>query len=171
MSQYAADDGTHRVTLRWKTSFDLTRISRNIQEMKHEIYNLLNYIFDDNDGILYKWQHSGTNQHNFISKMTPDEVHQFLCPSIGIMPSKSLLVIPLHFGFSSSTPSKWQNGASTRQDNLNKHDVTVSFSNCTSISGKLVVAGYILLKAPMTSHCLRYLQSLRKNAPSNHPAF
>ena len=44
--------------------------------------------------------------------------------------------------------------------NQGKHDVTVSFSNCTSVSGILVVAGYILLKAPMTTHRLRYLQSL-----------
>jgi hypothetical protein len=163
-------DGTHRVTLRWKTSLDMTCISRNTQDMKDKIYNLLNDIFDDDDGLLYKWQHSGTDQFNVISKMTPDEVRHFICPSIGILPSQSMLVVPIRYGFSSNTPSKWRNLASTKE-NLNKHDVTVSFSNCTSISGKLVVAGYILLKAPMTTHRLRYLQSLRNMLPATTPPF
>lgn len=58
------------------------------------------------------------------------------------------------------------------QENLNKHKVTVYFSNCTSINeGKLVVAGYILLRAPMLTHRLHYLQSFVKNASSNHYAF
>ncbi|KAI2507667.1 hypothetical protein MHU86_6760 [Fragilaria crotonensis] len=102
--------------------------------------------------------------------MSPDEVRQYICPSIGIIPSKSMIVIPIRFGFSSTNPSKWRN-LETTKEKLDKHDVTVSFSNCTSISGKLVVAGYILLKAPMTTHRLRYLQSLRLMLPQSTSPF
>jgi hypothetical protein len=71
--------------------------------MKKGISNLLNDIFDDDDGLLYKWQHSGTKHHNSISKMMPDEVRQFLCPAIGIFPSKSMFVI--HSGKPQQTQS------------------------------------------------------------------
>lgn len=163
-------DGTYRVTLRWKTTLDVTRLSRQTQVLKDEIYNLLNDIFHDDDGLLYKWQNSGTEEHNSISKMTPDEVRQYISPSIGILPSQSMIVIPIRFGFSSNTPSKWRNLESTKEK-LTKYDVSVSFSNCTSVSGKLVVAGYILLKAPMTTHRLRYLQSLRLKLPPTTSPF
>ncbi|KAI2508456.1 hypothetical protein MHU86_5983 [Fragilaria crotonensis] len=163
-------DGTHRVTLRWKTSLDITRISRQTEELKEEIYKLLDDIFDDDDGLLYKWQHAGTDIHNLISKMTPSEVRHFISPSIGILPSLSMIVIPIRFGFSSNTPAKWRNLPST-QEKLEKHNVTVSFSNCTSTSGNLVVNGFILLKAPMTTHRLRYLQSLRQQLPETTPPF
>ena len=163
-------DGTYRVTLRWKTSIDTNRLSRQTQEIKEDIYNLLNDIFDDDDGLLYKWQQEGTSERNSISKMTPTEVRQYISPSVGLMPSQSTMIIPIRFGFSSSTPSKWRNLQSTKEK-LDKHNVTVSFSNSATNSGNLVVAGYILLKAPMTTHRLRYLQSLRRQLPPSTPPF
>ena len=164
-------DGTYRVTLRWQTPLNLSRFSRQTQELKDEIYALLNDIFDDDDGHIYKWQQSGTEYYNSISKMTPTEVRQYLSPSISIMPSQSMIVIPLRFGFlGGNTPAKWRNQESTWKK-LTNYNVTVSFSNCTSISGNLVVAGFILLKAPMTTHRLRYLQSLRQMLPPNIPPF
>jgi hypothetical protein len=163
-------DGTYRITLRWKTSLDLTKISTQSKEMKEGIYNLLKELFADEDGMLYKWQQPGTDQYNVLSKMSPDDVRQFICPSIGIVPSQSMLVIPIRYGFTNNTPSKWRNLASTKTI-LEKKNVTVSISNCTSVSGDLVIAGYILLKAPMTTHRLRYLQSLRQQLPDTTPQF
>ena len=163
-------DGTYRITLRWKTSLDLNKISTQSQEMKEGIYNLLTELFSDEDGMLYKWQQPGTDQYNALSKMSPDDVRQFICPSIGIVPSQSMLVIPIRYGFTNNTPSKWRNLASTKTV-LEQKNVTVSISNCTSVSGDLVIAGYILLKAPMTTHRLRYLQSLRQQLPDTTPQF
>jgi hypothetical protein len=81
-----------------------------------------------------------------------------------------MVVIPIRYGFTSNNPSKWRNSESTKTK-LEKHKVTASFSNCTSASGDLAIAGYILLKAPMTTHRLRYLQYLRQQLPSSTPAF
>ena len=148
-------DGTYSITLRWKTSLDIIRISIQSQEMNEGIYNLLKELFADEDGMLNKWQQPGTDQYNVLSKMLPDDVRQFICPSIGIIPSQSMLVISIHYGFTKNTPSKWRNSESTKAL-LEQKNVTVSISNCTSISGELVIAGYILLKAPMTTHRLRY---------------
>ena len=163
-------DGTYRVTLRWKTSININRISKQQEDLKDEIYEILDDLFDDDDGMLYKWQQEGTDQYHVISSMSASTVRQFISPSISILPSQSMIVIPFRFGFAKSTPSSWRNRAST-QATLDKHKVTVSFSNCSSTSGALVIAGFILLKAPMTTHRLRYLQSLRKQLPANAPAF
>ena len=57
------------------------------------------------------------------------------------------------------------------KEKLAKYDVTVAISNSTSTSGKLMIAGYILLKAPMTTHRIRYLQYLRQCLPENTPPF
>jgi hypothetical protein len=86
------------------------------------------------------------------------------------MPSLSKVVVPIRFGFAGQTPSNWRNTERTKAT-MEKYNATVSFSNSATTSGKLVVAGYILLKAPMTTHRLRYLQSLRKALPENTPPF
>ena len=163
-------DGTYRVTVRWKLSMELNRISRQASEMKEAIYTMLIELFTDDDGHLYKWSDDGTTNFKAISKMTSTEVRQFICPSLTIIPSQSLAIIPLRYGFSGTTPSNWRNSAATRTT-LEKYNATVSISNSTSTSGDLVISGYLLLKAPMTTHRLRYLQSLRKQLPDETPPF
>jgi hypothetical protein len=143
---------------------------RNPITMKDEIHKFLTEILKDDDGSLYKWENTGTDSNSPISKMTPDSVRQFISPSVTIMPSLSTVVLPVRFGFTGKTPSAWRNSVETKEI-LVRHGATVSFSNSTTTSGKLVVAGYILLKAPMTTHRLRYLQSLRQMLPDNTPPF
>ena len=116
------------------------------------------------------WTHSDTDPPNMISKMTSQQVRHFISLSISIMPALSKVVVPIRFGFVGQTPSQWRNKEKTKAT-LEKFKATVSFSNSTTTSGKLVVAGYILLKAPMTTHRLRYLQSLRNVLPENTPPF
>ena len=163
-------DGTYRVTVRWKFSMDVNRISRQASEMKDAIYNMLNELFSDDDGYLYNWSDDGTDNFKAISKMTPTEVRNFICPSLTIIPSQSLAIIPLRYGFSGKTPGNWRNSAAT-QATLTKYTATASISNSTSTSGDLVISGYLLLKAPMTTHRLRYLQSLRSQLPDATPPF
>ena len=64
-------DGTYRVTLRWKTSIDISRINHQASELKDEIYDLLDDLFDDDDGLLYKWQSEGTDEFHCISSGNP----------------------------------------------------------------------------------------------------
>ena len=163
-------DGTYRVTFRLTVSAAQMSNYRDTSKLKEEVYVFLNEIFNDDHGSLYNWNHKGTDQLNSISKMTPTQVRQFISPSISIMPSLSLVVVPIRFGFVGQLPSKWRNTEQTKEI-LKKFKATVSFSNSTTTSGKLVSAGYILLKAPMTTHRLRYLQSLRKMLPDNTPPF
>jgi hypothetical protein len=162
-------DGTYRVTIRWKVPMEVKTISRQQKEMNQAIYEMLNKLFQDEDGFLYEWNNTGVDRYNVISKMTATEVSQFLC-SQTYVPSQSLVIIPLRYAFAASTPGQWRNLERTTSA-MSTLNITVSISNSTSTSGDLVHAGYILLKAPMNTHRLRYLQSLRKLLPSNAPPF
>ena len=163
-------DGTYRVTFRLTVSADQMRNYRNPDKMKEEIFTFLSEILTEDDGSLYSWNHSDTDPPSIISKMTPQQVRQYISPSVSIMPSLSKVVVPIRFGFAGQTPSNWRNTERVKAA-IEKYKATVSFSNSATTSGKLVVAGYILLKAPMTTHRLRYLQSLRKALPENTPPF
>ncbi|KAI2501871.1 hypothetical protein MHU86_12563 [Fragilaria crotonensis] len=164
------NDGTYRITIGWKTKIDPTNNSRQAASLSKSIYDFLNDLFSDDDGLLYHWGTEGLERYNLISNMTPQEVRSFISPSVTLMPSQSMMIIPIRFGFTSNTPSTWRNQDTTKAV-LDKYKVTVSFSNSKSTSGKLVIAGYVLLKAPMTTHRLRYLQFLRSTLPDSTPGF
>lgn len=123
-------------------------------QLTSQIYDFLNELFSDDDGLLYKWGRDDLDHFNSISKMTPDEVRSFIAPSITIIPTESLVIVPLRFGFSGKAPSTWRNKETTKLT-LGHHNSTLSISNSKTTSGKLVIAGYILLKAPMTTHRIR----------------
>jgi hypothetical protein len=163
-------DGTKRVTFRLKLPLDEFRLFRVPATMKDAVYKFLNKLFSDDDGCLYDWSHIGTDKFGTISQMTPDQVRQFICPSITLMPDTSLVILPVRFGFTGQSPSKWRNLEST-QAALDDYNATVSFSNATSTSGKLVIAGYVLYKAPMTTHRKRWLDYLRTQLDEDTPPF
>lgn len=91
-------------------------------------------------------------------------------PAITILPSQSLVIIALQIGFRNQNPTVWKNKTITKEM-LKDFQATVSFSNSISTGGKLVIAGYILLKSPNLMHRIRYLQSLRSKLPDTPPGF
>ena len=128
------NDGTNRLTLRWKTSIDTRTLSSKSPQMNEETYSLISKLFTDEDGHLYQWGTAGVDNFNTISRMTPAEVRSFISPSISIIPEQSMIIIPIQFGFSSPTPATWRNKTSTKAT-LDRRSVTVSISNSTSTSG------------------------------------
>ncbi|KAI2494434.1 hypothetical protein MHU86_20117 [Fragilaria crotonensis] len=163
-------DGTKRVTFRLKLNVDEFRLFRVPATMKDAVYKFLNKIYGDDDGCLFDWSNHGTDKFGTISQMTPQQVRQFICPSITIMPDASMVILPIRYGYSGISPSKWRNLDST-QATLDEYNATVSFSNATSTSGKLVIAGYVLYKAPMTTHRKRWLDYLRTQLDEDTPPF
>ncbi|KAI2499362.1 hypothetical protein MHU86_15144 [Fragilaria crotonensis] len=92
------NDGTIRITLRWKTTADVVSLalSQQSQKLSVAIHSLLNEIFRDEDGLLYLWKDEGTENYNSLSKMTPEEVRSYIAPSISVLPSQSQIIIALH---------------------------------------------------------------------------
>ena len=164
------NDGTFRVTLRWTLPPDPARTSLQTPEMKKQIYDLLAELFTDDDGYFYKWDNDNLDTYAHISALSPDELRSFLSHTLQYSPSQRIATIPFRYGFAGKTPTKWRNADSTKQTLENKK-ATVSFSNVKTTSGKLVIAGYILLKAPNTTHRGRYQQSLIKLLPDDTPPF
>ena len=162
-------DGTKRVVLRWKLPIELSRISTQSTEIQKEIHTVLNEFICDDDGCIYDWNQDSADRQSPISKLSPSELRTYL-PSTITISAERLIMVQIRFGFFGTTPSKWRNQQSTKEK-LERYAVTVAISNSTSTSGKLLIAGYILLKAPMTTHRLRYLQSLRQSLPDNTPPF
>ncbi|KAI2497763.1 hypothetical protein MHU86_16758 [Fragilaria crotonensis] len=164
------NDGTHRITIRCKVKFELNNSPEHADEINRHVYYLLNELFSDDDGLLYKWGRDDLDHFNSLSKMTPSEVRAFIAPSITLIQTLSIMIIPIRFGFSGMTPSTWRNKVRTKMS-LEQHEATVSISNSKTTSSKLVIGGYILLKAPMTTHRIPYLQSIRSMLPETTPHF
>jgi hypothetical protein len=162
-------DGTKRVVFRWKLPTELSRISMQSTEIQKEIHTVLNEFICDEDGSIYDWNQESVDRQSPISKLSPSELRTYL-PSTITISAERLITVPIRYGFFGTTPAKWRNQQSTKEK-LERYSVTVAISNSTSTSGKLLIAGYILLKAPMTTHRLRYLQSLRQALPDNTPPF
>jgi hypothetical protein len=75
----------------------------------------------------------------------------------------STFVFGARFRLSDQTPIPWRNNDNTKKD-LKDNGISLTVSNSTCSSGRLVVASYILFKAPnATHHRVRYLQSISNN--------
>ena len=166
------NDGTIRISLRWKTTADVVSLalSQRSKKLSVAIHSLLNDIFRDEDGLLYLWKDEGTENCNSLSKMTPEEVRSYIAPSLSVHPSQSQIIIALRFGFTDKPSFNWKN-QSRVQEAITRNKVSVMFSNSKSTSGDHVISGYILLKAPRTTHRTRFLQSLRSKLPATTPFF
>ena len=67
------------------------------------------------------------------------------------------------------SPTKWK--TAEKMEVLKAANLAVNVSNSRSTSGNLVIAGYILLKSPNTTHRQRYMQHLIRQLPENTPYF
>ena len=79
-----------------------------------------------------------------------------------------MLIFGARFCFNTN-PIKWKTAA--KQQALKSANLQVQVSNSRCTSGKLVIAGYILLKAPNATHRHRYVQHLIRQLPENTPFF
>ncbi|KAI2489453.1 hypothetical protein MHU86_25144 [Fragilaria crotonensis] len=163
------NDGTHRVTLRIKMSTNASSADTQSDEIHDKVYNILTELFLDEDGKLYNWHIDDLRDPNFISNMTLIQIRSHM-PRVTIVSSQSLVIVHLRYGFATKNPSVWKNRDTTKAI-FARHNITVSISNSKSTSGRLVIAGYLLLKAPNLTHRVRYLQSLRTYLPDDTPPF
>ena len=164
------NDGTHRITVRWTPRKHDLSPERNPGEWTQEALLMLQDLFKDEYGVLYRWESQDLSRWIQLSSLTAGELRDFISPSITYVQSKKMFVFGVRFGFTSKTPVAWQHQTSTKQARR-EHNVWTTLSNSSCLSGNLVNAGYILMKAPNTTHKIRYLQSLRNQLPDNTPFF
>lgn len=164
------NDGTHRVTIRWTRKHDFHILNKNPTAWLNEALILLKGLFTSTDGVFYRWESKDLTQSRTIDQMTITELRDFISPTISPLESTFQFAFGLCFAFHTNSPSQWRSSATTHRV-LAEHEVSIGFSNSTCASGKMVVAGYILLKAPNSTHRIHYLKSLRSQLPPHTPYF
>ena len=164
------NDGTHRITFRWKPSGDFRNYNEHSTTWLTEAHSLMSDLFTDEDCSLFRWESKDLKKSNVMSELSPGDLREFLSPNITFLPSTSQIIFGARVCFAAKFPGQWKNKERTRQT-LQVNRTSISISNSTTTSGKDVIAGYILLKAARTTHRTRFLQSLRKQLPPETPFF
>ena len=151
----ATKDGTHRLTFRWKPT-NYTQLTGNQVLWLTKLLEALQVIFTNQDGMLYRWESTNLTNFSPISELTSTALRDYISPKITSLDSISTFVFGLRFSFAHKNHVTWRS-----QAHLNKllkdNGLGVSISNSTCDGGRLVIAGYILFKAPNTTHRVRYL--------------
>jgi hypothetical protein len=97
--------------------------------------------------------------------LNPDNLADFISPKIAEIDSKETFVFGIRVSMcSGGSPGPWINNQAT-QAALFNHRMDVSISNATSDSGDVVIAGYIFLKDPTTTHRVHFTSFLRQQLP------
>ena len=160
------------MTIKWTTNdiAKMTHMDKDKKFLDKEIYKLISALMQYEDGTFYRWESEDLVQARTISQMPVSELRDFVSPVISFIKRTSQVIFGLRFAFTNTNPVTWQRSSTVRQA-MKTLDVTVSVSNSKSTSGKLVTAGYILLKAPNTTHLHRYTQYLREKLSEVTPYF
>ena len=143
---------------------------RRPQEWTSAAMNVLKELLAGNSGVACRWESQDLATWKTIEEMDDSELREYLSPQITYLASTGMYIFGLRFGFTKSNPVEWQSLEKTK-DAMRRHKVWVTVSNSSCHGGKLVYAGYLLMKAPNSTHKDRYLQSLRNRLPTNTPFF
>ena len=168
-SSVTTNDGTHRLTFRWSLTKQCYQdFDSNPQRMLENIHHMLQDMFSKKDGYIHQWTSLATPLS--IDQLdNPGKVRQYISPNITMIKATHQIVFGVRFCFNQS-PIAWK-AAEPVTSAMQKFHINVSVSNSTCDSGKLIIAGYLLLKAPNTTHRHRYLQYLQSNLPDTAPFF
>ena len=146
-NEIATNDGTNRLTFKWKVlKSEFNSLTQNRTQLLSEIQSLLSVMFTTPDGFSYRWESQYLTQARTIQDLLSTDVKQFLAPAITTLPSfNTTIIFAARFGFT-EYPIAWKNSDKVKEA-LKLNNMTVSVSNSKSTSGKLTIAGYILLKS------------------------
>ena len=163
------NDGTHRVTVKWKPTGGLIQYASDTAKMQEDIKDLLGKIFEEHDGCLYPWGTDELTQSITTQKMTKASFDTYVAPSPTLLKSTAQVTFNVRFRFTDN-PTTWSNTDAQRHK-LKELQSEVRSYNSSSSGGKLVSAGYVLLKNPSQTSLHRYTQYLRHMMPANTASF
>lgn len=163
------NDGTHRVNIKWKPPEDISVYEQDKCKLNECIYNLVHEMFPAEVGLFYRWESEDLVISKVVQNMTATELRDFISPKVTLVSTSAQMIFGLRVGFTQS-PVRWRK-SEHMQSVFKRHKLEVLISNSQSASGKMVTAGYILLKAPNTTNVNRYTQYLRSLLPKSVPYF
>ena len=163
------NDGTHRITVKWTPPTKLTEFENDKSRLNEALITLMTTLFQDDDGVFYRWESEDLIESKAASSLTEVIARDYVSPKVTFIGSRNLMIFGIRFGFLSG-PTKWLKSKNTKTV-LKQQKLEVLVSNSKSTSGNVVTAGYILLKAPNTTHRHFYTQYLRSKLPETFPYF
>ena len=102
------NDGTHRVSVKWKPTGGMAQYGSDTQKLHTEITKIINNLFEDDDGHLYPWGSEEKNLPITSSQMTIDKIGQYVTSDITFLKSTNQVVFSIRFAFTDN-PIKWSN--------------------------------------------------------------
>ena len=160
------NNGTLRITIRWTPENKALSHSKQQGEWLRAALEMLHELFCDDQGVFYRWEIQDMATWTSPSNMTDDNIRDEISPNVTYVQSQGMFIFGVRFGFVTKNAHSW-NGTESTTRTMRQRKVWATTSNLSSNSRNLVNAGYILMKAPNTTHKVRYLQSLRNQLPDN----
>ena len=81
----ATNDGTHRITVKWKlnaTEYSIGKMEQDKQYLGEVVHMLLKSMFHDSDGHFYRWESADLVNARVIFQLTETEMRDFISPNI-----------------------------------------------------------------------------------------
>ena len=161
------NDGTLvRVSVKWSPLTYTQLIPTTSKTWATQATDILHFLFiTAPDCCYHTWDTKATQTVLPMLSLTPDNLSEFLSPTVTAMDSKSMFAFGVRVSMcGGGSPGPWINNQATQAAMFNNR-ADLSISNTTSDSGEIVVAGYILLKDPTLTHRQYYVTSLRNELP------
>jgi hypothetical protein len=157
------------LTIQWTAPTDVAEYETDKSKCNLAIHTLVSEMLLAKDGVLFRWESEDLTTTKATTSLNPTELRDFITPTVTFIKSTRQIIFGLRFGFLGN-PKQWQFCDRTNAV-LKEQHLVVRLSNSSSTSGKIVIAGYILFKAPNTTHRHRYTQFLRSQLPEAAPYF
>ena len=165
----SANDGTFRVNVKWHPPENTHAYEKDKKKLNDAIYDIVKVMIPPEVGIFYRWESEDLLMSKSVQEMTATELRDFISPAITFVHAQHQIIFGLRISFQVS-PGVWMR-SDIMKGYFTSKTLEVLVSNSKSTSGKMVTAGYVLLKAPNTTQLSRYTQFLRSVLPKNAPYF
>ena len=169
----AINDGTHRLTLRWKPSA-YHELATDPKYWINKVYGLIHLLFGPYKSKIWivKWEASQNNDICSLDDIfaTKEKLREYMSPKVAHLDSTGQFVFGLRITMRDQSPAAWISDSRTKTVMTNE-SLNVNISNSKCNSGEIVVAGHLLLKHPEHTHKIFYLMALRRQLPESTPYF
>jgi hypothetical protein len=151
-SYIAINDGTQRLTIRWKTQEKFGKQNEDPKVWDNDAANMIHnlfHIFAEKINVLI-WEDKKSDTIG-IEQLSPKNLRKYLSPKISALPSTQSFIFGIRICAGANIVGSWLNNEHTRLM-LTTNEVEVSLSNAKCTSGNVVQAGCILFKHPIYTH-------------------
>jgi hypothetical protein len=84
------NDGTHRITVQWTSPSDVSEFENNIGRLNEALFTLMTTLFQDTDGVFYRWESEELVETKAASSITPETAREFASPKVTFIGSRSM---------------------------------------------------------------------------------